>query len=152
MKYRVNVQGKNFEVEVNDIHSQPIIAIVDGDPVEVWVETHFTSQAGQPSLAGIDAIQGNNTTRKVSNASSAYQDNNSRSPDNNIIRSPIPGVITLIGVKESDDISKGQVLCVLEAMKMKNTIRSPRSGVISSVHIVVGQTVQHHDALVEFAD
>jgi biotin carboxyl carrier protein len=46
----------------------------------------------------------------------------------------------------------GQELCVLEAMKMKNTIRASRDGEISKVHITVGQHVKHHDILVEYAD
>jgi biotin carboxyl carrier protein len=66
------------------------------------------------------------------------------------VLAPIPGVIISIQVKQGDEVSLGQELCVLEAMKMKNTIRSPRAGVIASVNVSSGETVKHHDVLVEF--
>ena len=45
-----------------------------------------------------------------------------------------------------------QTLCSLEAMKMKNAVRSPRDGVIGSVEVYEGQTVSHGDVLFTFAD
>jgi propionyl-CoA carboxylase alpha chain len=53
-------------------------------------------------------------------------------------------------VRPGDEVGLGQDLCVLEAMKMKNPIRSPRAGRIASVNVNPGQTVKHHDVLVEF--
>lgn len=55
-----------------------------------------------------------------------------------------------MAVKVGQEVTRGQELCILEAMKMKNTLRSPRSGVISRVHVSVGEPVKYHDSLFEF--
>ena len=62
----------------------------------------------------------------------------------------MPGHIIDIVVEPGDAVSTGQALCSLEAMKMKNTIRSPRNGVIASVDVTVGQPVTYGDVLVTF--
>jgi biotin carboxyl carrier protein len=69
-----------------------------------------------------------------------------------VVRAPIPGVIVSISVQPGSEVSTGQELCVLEAMKMKNTIRSTRSGKIASVSMQIGQHVKHHDVLMEYAE
>ena len=70
--------------------------------------------------------------------------------DPSMVHSPLPGVVISIAVKPGDDVEVGQELCVLEAMKMKNTIRSSHSGIISEIDISVGQTVAHNDVLMKF--
>lgn len=154
MKYHVKVQGKLFEVSIDNIHSQPIIAIVDGEPIEVWID----SQSGVNPIKSIDtvAIEGA-LTSPISNsppgvAGASKTGANGLAGDNKVIRAPIPGTIISVAVREGIEVAIGQQLCVLEAMKMKNAIRSPRNGVIASVHVSPGQTVQHHDVLVEFVD
>jgi biotin carboxyl carrier protein len=66
------------------------------------------------------------------------------------VPAPLPGVIVAVSVQPGAEVSLGQELCVLEAMKMKNAIRAPRAGRIVSVHVAVGQTVKHRDVLVEY--
>jgi len=62
----------------------------------------------------------------------------------------MPGSVLDIAVKPGDRVRFRQQLCSLEAMKMKNAIRSPRDGVIASVEVTPGQTVAHGDALFTF--
>lgn len=54
------------------------------------------------------------------------------------INAPMPGNIMNVLVKAGDSVTKGQVLLVLEAMKMENEIMSPRDGVIAGVHVNKG--------------
>jgi biotin carboxyl carrier protein len=72
-------------------------------------------------------------------------------PNPNEVRAFIPGVIQALHVKEGDRISRGAPLLVLEAMKMKNDMASPRDGRIAKVHIRVGDMVAKGQLLVEFA-
>jgi propionyl-CoA carboxylase alpha chain len=67
-----------------------------------------------------------------------------------MVYAPLPGVIDSIAVQPGDQVEAGQELCVLEAMKMKNVIRSARSGEVARLHVSVGQHVKHNDALIEF--
>jgi glutaconyl-CoA/methylmalonyl-CoA decarboxylase subunit gamma len=152
MKYKVKVDNKLYEVELNDLHSQPIIALVNGEPVEVWLETEMGVKPyfAQPELAyqigkeSYDTDVSETGTREVQTLKKIEN-------DIQFVTAPIPGVIISIVVKAGDDVEIGQSLCVLEAMKMKNTIRSPRSGKIKAVMVHTGQAVQHKDNLIEFS-
>jgi len=65
---------------------------------------------------------------------------------------PLPGVIIEINAKVGDIVKFGDALCVLEAMKMKNSIRAGREGEIAAINIAVGDSVQHSQVLMEFKD
>jgi biotin carboxyl carrier protein len=60
--------------------------------------------------------------------------------------------VTQIFVLPGAHVETGQPVCVIEAMKMKNTIRADREGTVASVPISPGQSVKHKQVLVEFAD
>ena len=67
------------------------------------------------------------------------------------IKSPLPGTIVSINVKEGDQVKKGDVLIVMEAMKMENNIMAAKAGQVKAVYVSVGQTVAQDDALVDLA-
>lgn len=62
----------------------------------------------------------------------------------------MPGTIVSIAVQPGDLVEVGQDLCVLDAMKMNNRIRSPRAGTIAQVHVSIGQQVSYGQPLVTF--
>ncbi len=62
----------------------------------------------------------------------------------------MPGLIIEVNVVEGQEVKEGDYLCVLEAMKMENSLLSPRDGIIKSVTIAIGQTVDKGDLLIEF--
>ena len=64
-----------------------------------------------------------------------------------IVEVPITGKVTQIEVKEGDDVSEGDVLCMIESMKMENPVLSPVSGKVSGINISVGQTAEAGDTL-----
>jgi biotin carboxyl carrier protein len=68
------------------------------------------------------------------------------------LRAPIPGVVEPIAVRAGDRVSPGGPLCVIEAMKMKNTIRASRPGTSDDVLVTKGQHVRHNDVLLEFGN
>lgn len=153
MRYKVKVENKLYEVELNDLHSQPIIALVDGEPIEVWLESEMGIKPyfAQPELAYQIGRDNQQLAPSTSSTSGAKQAGKSASAPQ-IVTAPIPGVIISVMVKNGDEVTSGQPLCVLEAMKMKNTIRSPRQGTIKAVKVQPGQTVQHKQILIEFSD
>jgi biotin carboxyl carrier protein len=63
----------------------------------------------------------------------------------------MPGVILAVSVKAGDTVTRGQEVAVLEAMKMQNSVKSPRDGTIAEVCVAPGQAVGHGDAIVRFA-
>jgi biotin carboxyl carrier protein len=66
------------------------------------------------------------------------------------LTAPLPGTVIEIFVKPGEQIEAGQVILVIEAMKMKNSIRSTRAGKVAEVLVGAGQTVAHKQALVRF--
>lgn len=66
------------------------------------------------------------------------------------VLSPMPGAIVSVAVQKGDKIIVGQELCVIEAMKMQNAIRSERDAVVKAVHIQKGVTVAADQLIVEF--
>lgn len=66
------------------------------------------------------------------------------------IISPMPGAVVSVNVKVGQTVSDGQDLCVIEAMKMQNILKSERDGKIKSVKVVAGDSVAVDQLLIEF--
>ena len=65
---------------------------------------------------------------------------------------PITGKITNVNVKSGDNVSEGDVLCLLESMKMENPILAPVNGTVAKIELSVGQVVEVGDlvAIIEY--
>uniref|UniRef100_A0A4X1UC43 Propionyl-CoA carboxylase alpha chain, mitochondrial n=1 Tax=Sus scrofa TaxID=9823 RepID=A0A4X1UC43_PIG len=66
-----------------------------------------------------------------------------------ILHSPMPGVVVAVSVKPGDLVAEGQEICVIEAMKMQNSMTAGKTGKVKSVHCKAGDTVGEGDLLVE---
>ena len=72
-------------------------------------------------------------------------------PDtSNLLLCPMPGVIVSVLVEEGDEVMDGQALAVVEAMKMENTLRAEKRGVISKVNAVAGDNLAVDEVIMEF--
>ena len=108
-KYRVNVNGTNYEIEI-----------------ELMSETEAKA-APAPVQTAAPAPQA--------------------SGEGEAVASPMPGTILDIKVNVGDSVKKGQVLMILEAMKMENEIMAGVDGVVTSIGVTKGASVQTGDAL-----
>jgi len=66
------------------------------------------------------------------------------------ILSPMPGAVVSVAVQPGDTVVDGQELCIIEAMKMQNILKSEREGVIKSVNVKSGDSVTVDELLIEF--
>jgi biotin carboxyl carrier protein len=66
------------------------------------------------------------------------------------IKAPMPGLIINVAVNAGDEVKKGDMLLILEAMKMENTIKSPRDGKIKKVNVQLKQPVEKNQVMLEF--
>jgi acetyl-CoA/propionyl-CoA carboxylase, biotin carboxylase, biotin carboxyl carrier protein len=64
------------------------------------------------------------------------------------VRSPMHGLVVELGVAQGDTVSEGQVVAVIEAMKMMNEVRAHRAGVVGAVHAHAGVTVENGSPLI----
>jgi len=72
----------------------------------------------------------------------------STAPTGNDVRSPMHGVVVELNVKEGEQIASGQVVAIIEAMKMMNEVRAHKDGTVATVHTAQGQTVEAQSPLV----
>jgi propionyl-CoA carboxylase alpha chain len=68
-----------------------------------------------------------------------------------LVVSPMPGLVVSMDVAEGEEVTEGQVICVIEAMKMQNIIRAERDGLIKSLGAKAGDSVAADDVLAQFA-
>jgi biotin carboxyl carrier protein len=136
MKYKVSISERSYEVEIEDIHARPIVAYVDGQKFEV-----------QPDSGSKPEVQAEAAESKpvVISTQPAVQ-----TGSGNELTAPLPGTIVSLFVKAGDVIEAGKVVLIIEAMKMKNSIRATRGGTIAEILVSPGQTVAHKQALVRF--
>ena len=66
------------------------------------------------------------------------------------ILSPMPGAVVSVSVSPGDLVVDGQELCIIEAMKMQNILKSERQGTIKSVNVKAGDSVAVDELLIEF--
>ena len=137
---RIIVNGKPYLVEVDDLAASPISVRVNGKLFSVEIELLRESPVegvGEPGAA-VPSPAGVSVAPKAIGAPG---------PSVKEVIAPMPGNIMDIRVGVGDHVSYKQELCNLEAMKMKNSIRSPRDGVIAAVKVREGQTVAYGDVL-----
>jgi biotin carboxyl carrier protein len=145
MKIKVRIQDELFDVEIGDLRARPVIAMVEGERIELWPEAAAQAET-TPKGAILPRVQPS-PAAEIRPAGIASQ-GGAASPD--AVRAPIPGVITNVAIQPGSEVARGDEICSLEAMKMKNIIRSPKAGKIAAVHVTVGQSVKHGDILAIF--
>ncbi len=143
MKMNVVIDNQTYTVEIEDIHARPVIARVEGERFAVWPEE---AEKEGPSAAALEApeVSVPPTAPKPAAAPPAE--------DGDSVRAPLPGVIVALMVEPGDSVARGQEICTLEAMKMKNAIRANRDGTIGSVKVSVGDQVGHGQVLMTYSD
>ena len=122
-KYNITVNGTTYEVIVEEADG------VSAVPV-------YTAPVATPVAAPVAAAPKAAPAPKANSASGA-----------NKVSAPMPGTILEIKVSAGQSVKKGDVICVLEAMKMENDIPAPCDGVIASVNVQKGASIAANDVI-----
>lgn len=141
MKIQVVIDNQSYTVDIEDIHARPVLATVHGDQFEVWPEGAEVPETAAPAISVPDAEPVPSALEPPEDPSAGRE-----------VLSPLPGVIVAILVNPGDVVTRGQELCTLEAMKMKNAIRSNREGQIASIEVDIGDQVSHGQVLITFEE
>ncbi|MBQ7006046.1 MAG: biotin/lipoyl-binding protein [Clostridia bacterium] len=128
MKYVVTLNGKNYEVEVNETEAV-LVSVSDAATVAAPV----AAPAAPAAPAAAPATPA---------AAPAF------SAEGTTIPSPMPGTILSVSVSVGQTIKSGDVLMVLEAMKMENDIVAPCDGTVKQLLVSRGSTVNTDDVLI----
>jgi biotin carboxyl carrier protein len=145
MKYKITVNENIYEVEIEDINKRPIIALVDGERFEVMPEHADQAETKKEAVRKTEGKSFN------PNPAPAAGPSPNLALSGNTQTAPLPGTVIEVFVKAGEKVEAGQVILIIEAMKMKNSIRSVYSGTVSDVFVSTGQSVAHKQALIKFA-
>ncbi len=152
--FDVTIQGKKYHVEIPDPGASPLQVVVDGQTFDVEVSgTGVSAQAAGRAEAPPPAPEPPTLPPmpKVAGARPAAAAALPGAGSGHEVTAPMPGTILSVAVKVGDTVTAGQVVCVLEAMKMKNPIRVSYDGTVGEVIAVAGQNVAYGDVLVRLA-
>lgn len=127
---------KNLKVTVNGVEYN--VQVEDMDEVDSNTNPVGSIQNNVESKSQVKSELAKEKSVKASSPSS----------DAESIKAPMPGTILSVNVSKGDSVKEGQVLLILEAMKMENEIISPRDGVIESVNVNKGENVESGSPLV----
>ena len=140
-RLRIRVGGNWYSVEVGDLSRSPVQVTVDGETFTVEVD-------GLPGHTSARPRRGRTQTPGILVPPPASRVNPTGG-DGNFIRSPMPGRVISILVRPGDAVSVGQEVCVVEAMKMEQSIRSPQNGVVKEIRVQPMDSVRTNDPLME---
>ena len=138
-------------MEISDPTADPIVALVDGEEVQVHIAR--ADRFAKPEPAAVPAPTPvapapSRPTPTVPPAPAAAPVAASAGPIKQF-KTPMPGVILSISVQVGDQVVTGDEICVLEAMKMQQTLRADWSGIVTKVHVGAGQQVLDGDPIVD---
>ena len=130
-EYKYKINGNLYKVTVGDIEDNHVKVEVNGTSYAVELEksaapkikpvvrTAATTPAAPPPVVSRPVVVGSKSG----------------------IKSPLPGVILDIKVKEGDMVKRGQTLLILEAMKMENDIKADRDGKVTAINVSKGESI-----------
>lgn len=127
-KYMIKVNGNQYEVEVEEVKVD-MAAQVLSEPVKAAPVSATAAPASAPAPKKDTAVPQGATT----------------------VTAPMPGTILKVNVNSGDAVKKGQVLLILEAMKMENEITAPKDGTVASVNVAKGTAVSAGDVMVSIS-
>ena len=138
---RIKVGDNWYNVEIGELTQSPVEVTVEGETFLVEVE-------GLPSQPPTRPRRGRTQSAGIVAPPPSARGASGSSSDN-IIASPLSGRVISILVRPGDQVSAGQEVCVVEAMKMEQSIRAHRDGVVKEIAVQPMDTVRTNDPLIE---
>ncbi|HFD39112.1 MAG TPA: biotin/lipoyl-binding protein [Anaerolineae bacterium] len=139
--YKIVVDGNSFLV-----NGQPFVVgfeddrvLVDGAPYDVRLEGDQVVVGGITYSLKVEGLGGEKAGLKKAAVEAGE----------GAVTAIMPGKIIRILATEGDQVAEGDVICILEAMKMENELKAPRAGIVKKLHVQEGQDVVRGAVLAE---
>jgi len=140
----ISVNGKIYEVDFESVSGQPVYSlIVDGKSHESYVQQGDDNW--EVLLRGRlypVTVEDEREKRLRAAAGGGVAESGEFH-----LKAPMPGLVVAIPVEEGQEIKKGQVILILESMKMQNELKSPRDGTIGRIRVKTGESVEQKQTL-----
>ena len=135
-EFKYTIDGKEYKVQIEDVEGNIADVTVNGEAFKVEMEQEAEPEKkvvlGQPTA---EAEEGE--TASAANVNTA-----------NALKAPLPGVVTEIKVAVGDEVKAGDVVVVLEAMKMANNLEAEKDGKVTAICVKTGESVLEDSPLV----
>ncbi|MEW6286092.1 MAG: biotin/lipoyl-containing protein [Chloroflexota bacterium] len=143
-EHHVSIDGKTYEVDFVSVSGQPVYSlIVDGKSHEAYVNE--SDEGWQVLLHGrLYPVKVEDEREKRLRAAAGGGVAESGEFH---LKAPMPGLVVAVPVEEGQQVKKGQVLVILESMKMQNELKSPRDGTVARIRVKAGESVEQKQAL-----
>ena len=126
--YKFKINGKEYEVTIGDAEGKNLTVNVNGSDYQVELENAPVAAPAQAAPVAQAAPAAPAAAPKPAGAGT-------------IVKSPLPGIIISIDVKEGQAVKRGQKVAVIEAMKMENDILAEQDGTVTAIHANKGDSV-----------
>ena len=136
-KFKFKIRGNEYEAVINSFEDNIVEIDINGTSYSVQVEQEVKKRKTPKLIRSKVPVSPEDAKIKT------------KSILGSIIKAPLPGTIVSVNVKIGDNVNSGDVLLIMEAMKMENNILSEKAGKIKSIHIIPGDTVLQNDLLIE---
>jgi len=144
-KYDFSVNGSDYSVELRSIDNNIAKIIVNGTPYNVEIKTEVKTPK-TPVIVRKDAEV--KTSENSIRVASAPVEESAR-PSAGALKSPLPGTIFKILVKQGDSVKVGDLLLTMESMKMENNVLSEKAGIVKRIFVTEKQAILQNDVLLE---
>lgn len=157
MKVRIELDGRVFDVALEP-HGDRWQAVVDGEPMPVRIDRSGPGvavavgtgdQMVHPLEDGVALVDGREVAYRVLALEGVAGAQGAATQDASRVRPPMTGRVESLLVAPGQTVARGDVLFVLEAMKMRNEVRAPSDGVVAAVHVQAGDAVDTGTVVVE---
>lgn len=140
----VSIDGKTYEVDFVSVSGQPVYSLIaDGKSHEAYVRE--SDEGWQVLLRGrLYPVRVEDEREKRLRAAAGGGVAESGEFH---LKAPMPGLVVAIPVEEGQQVKKGQVLLILESMKMQNELKSPRDGTVNRIKVRAGESVEQKQPL-----
>jgi biotin carboxyl carrier protein len=140
----VSVNGKMYEVDFESVSGQPVYSLIlDGKSHESYIA--HGDENWQVLLRGRlypVTVEDEREKRLRAAAGGGVAESGEF-----ILKAPMPGLVVAVPVGEGQEVKKGQVILILESMKMQNELKAPRDGVIQRIKVKAGESVEQKQTL-----
>ncbi len=140
-KFKFTIQGNKYDVELLNIEDNIAEVEVNGSKYKVEIDKEIKTPKTPKLVRRAVVHSGGADTAKTANPSSAKGTGH--------IKAPLPGTILSVNARVGDEVKSGDLLLVMEAMKMENNINADRAGKITAIKVSQGDSVLEGDILVE---
>lgn len=137
--FKFNIKGQEYEVEIKRFDQNIAEVEVNGTAYQVELRQE-QKQSKTPILVRPEPAIPKSAHKFKKKIGGIYE-----------VKTPLPGNIMNVFVRENDEIKKGDKLVMYEAMKMENTIYAEKDGIVSKIRVKTGDTILEGDLLMEIA-